>query len=261
MTLALVLAGVLCATSAAAQSVTLRYAPQEGVTVRRAFQIHTRVTVRDSAVRSRDVVELGGVREVSVRDAEGALVVHLAYDSLRVRVREAAGPWREVTAPASDAWVQARVDARHGLAPRATRGDGHASDRLTLVASGVPGLTLPAAPVRGGQRWSGTLPFGALRVLDEAAQLPALRVEAWVAVDSVVARAHDTLAYLSLEGRITAADAVGVADAVGGGVRAQLVWSTGWCAFVSAAVRSRLELRRRGAVVVVETTLRQQVRS
>lgn len=254
---------------AAAQEIRLAYTPVDGVEVHRVFQVYTRVTLRDSASTTREFAELGGMREVALRGADRVRVVHLSYDSLLVRFREGDDPWREAAGRGDSAWMQVHLDSalRVGVT-RAGGGSTGARTLLTLI-TGVPGLTLPTHPVRAGETWEadlgvepsrGTLP----EVTDGTLQL---RVRALVTVDSLVVRAHDTLAYLRVGGRVVPEQAfAGSALArVSGALEAQLVWSTGWGEFVSAVTHSRLEAQLRGparrGTIVVETTIRQQVRS
>ncbi len=89
-----------------------------------------------------------------------------------------------------------------------------------------------------------------------------------VTVDSLVARANDTLAYLSVRGGFAPRAAQGAGGASGGDVVGSLVWSTGWSTFVSGAMRIRLRVGLGGSAgapdeevgLLLERTVRHQVR-
>ncbi len=257
-------------------SVLLRFAPVYDVPVHRLFQSHVRLVMPDaaggSAVRTRETVDMGGIMQVVLPGPNGDPVVHLAFDSLRSRMREGGAPWREFTWAGLDTlWVQAWPAA--DLAIQRTEGDrSPAAAILVHLLAGVPDLTLPARWVRQGEQW--------LRMLDVplhgvmvrgAGPLPDESVLARtdVRVDSIVARRSDTLAYVSLGGvfapqRSAAEPGVRYDGTVSG----SLIWSTGWSGWVSGAtrvaVRARLRGRREGSVdedeitVLLEATTRHQ---
>ena len=77
-------------------SVRLRFTPVLGAKVHRVFQTHTRMVVPTSGsigegVSRRETVDLGGVVQVVVAGPGGEPVVHLAFDSLRTRLRRVRG--------------------------------------------------------------------------------------------------------------------------------------------------------------------------
>lgn len=256
---------MLAASPATAQDVRLRFDPPDGLAFQRLFQIHTRVVVENGGTRTRELVELGGVREVAVRGRENAVAVHLNYDSIRTRVREGAGAWREQPEPDDSAWVQARFDARLRSTVVASGGTRAGAERMLDLVTGFPRLELPARAVRAGDAWRSPVAVRVPAVEGEAAADVVLMADVAVHVDSVITREQDTLAYLSVAG-VLVPETRGVA-VYGGGVRGALVWSTGWQAFVSGAARTRIEVRvlaaengREESSVIMETTVRQQVR-
>lgn len=256
----IVMTALLLPATLQAQSVLLRFDPPDGAVLHRLFQIHTRVL--RAGGDSRESAELGGVREVTLRGRADTPMLHLAYDSLRTRLREGTGPWREIAESNDSAWVQVRFDEQLEPTVVASGGPGPAAARLVALVTGLPGLGLPRRPVRAGDRWTSRLeiPVPAMRPGAMIGQERLLVSEAVVSVDSVVARALDTLAYVSLRGTLGPA-ATGDRGYVGA-VRGALVWSTGWQAFVSGATRTRIETRPENGqgAVLLETTVRQQVR-
>jgi hypothetical protein len=254
-----------------AQSVPLSYTAREGQHVSRLFQVHTRVTERaaDGAVRMREAARLGRVREQVLADLDGREVVHLAFDSLVFRTRDAQGPWRESASPAVPSWGQFEVDAR--LDVTWLGGDSTEASLLRHLLSGFPGLLLPERPAWPGRTWGqefevspADVTIGATTGTDGFG-LPAV---VGVTVDSIVQRSRDTLVYLELDGEVVPSRVRGRGNgevAHRGTIAGTLVWSTGWSRFVSGAMRTTLVVRTDsddGPVeVLVQTTLRQAVQS
>lgn len=252
--LAVVVAGPL-----AAQSVRLVYEPIDGTSFHRLFQVHTRLEVRAETLAVTETAEVGGLHQTALRGSHNEPILHLSYDSLRVLVRTAGGPWRQGVGVEDSAWVQAVVDDRLAVRQMQEGGTPASGPRLLALATGVGGYRLPGAPVRRGDRWrsSAVVPVG-----DTTGGAPRpVTLDVITTVDSVVVRARDTLAYLSLDGRVAGNRGADHA-AYRGGLRGQLVWSSGWAAFVSGATRLRLRVGAGAAPaqVLMETTVRQQVR-
>jgi hypothetical protein len=265
---------VVVAQPPAADSLRMRFVAADGLALHRVFQTHTRLTVTgsDGAVRVRETADLGSMRQITLLDAEARPVLHLAFDSLKTRMREGAEPWREVAVGGLDSlWVQVQVDDRLRVIDRRTEGAHAALGMLAELATGVPEFTLPERTVKAGSRWTShtRFPVGAYLARQRTGMVLAA-VD--VRVDSVVARARDTLAFLSLDGSLRPAPGgSGSAPlAYRGSLAGTLVWSTGWNAIVAQATRVRLELEggapagSRDAAsprAVMETTVRAQVRA
>jgi hypothetical protein len=263
--LALAAAGSL----AAQDGVLLHFAPGAGETVHRLFQAHTRTTLSGPTPRVRESAHLGGMTQVVVARPAGSTVLHLAFDSLRSRIRAGAGAWQERAVPSADRlWVQVGLDRQ--LRRVATPdGAGQAgADLLLQLVTGVHGLELPEHAVADRDRWEQrlTVPLAAV-----PADLPGelatamVQVAVTVTVDSVVPRANDTLAYLGVRGSV-ADDATDEAVSIGGELSGSLVWSTAWHGFVATATRLRVELAPRSpdasaGRIVIETTVRSSVRT
>ncbi|MDH3455728.1 MAG: hypothetical protein OER90_02705 [Gemmatimonadota bacterium] len=260
---------LLVAPASAQHAVALRFEPPNGLVIRRVFQEHVRITVDEgpgSTPRVRETAQLGGVTQ-SALEVGDKTVLHVQLDSLRVREREAGGDWRErAVTMVEGAWVQLDADDRMQLALRG-RPDSLAEHLLVQLVAGVRGTVLPERPVRRGMQWRGRVEFPVGTELGDGET--ALTVRMTYRVDSIVARAHDTLVYLGLGG-----DAVphgerrpdGTVLDYRGTVTGALVWSTGWSGIVSAATRFSVqgEIRSRGAPeavgrVHVDRTLRQVV--
>lgn len=269
---ALALAAAVATPARGQQELSLRFLAAPGQRVQRLFQVHTRIEARaaDAAARIRETARLGAVREQAVVSPSTEQVLHVTFDSLRVRQREGAGPWEEVrVAAVEDRWLQIALDAQLAVRRRLGPADAPHGALLQHLVTGFPGLVLPERPVRPSTHWELETELTAAEITDGATPGPAtavLTVRMTVAVDSLVARAEDTLAYLTLRGSIPvtrqrAAD--GVVTTYRGDVAGSLVWSSGWNTFVSAATRTslRADVEGPGAATgfTVETTLRQAV--
>ncbi|MGD2134900.1 MAG: hypothetical protein PVF27_02020 [Gemmatimonadales bacterium] len=234
---ALLALALASAPSLTAQQVTLRFRPVDAMRIRRVFQVHTRVAQSGVPSASRELAFLGGMTQVVTAGPGGDPVVHLSFDSLRTRTRAGRGPWRESpTAGGDTLWAQVRYDERMRV-DRSTRPGQGSADLLTTLVTGLPGFAHPSDPVAPAASWRVHVPVGT--AADEPAAGRALRVPTTITLDSVVVRARDTLAYLSVAGalsptvRASRSGQVRVAATVGGA----LVWSTAWGNMVSAAVR------------------------
>jgi hypothetical protein len=256
---------------AVAQSVSLRYRATVGEQIDRLFQAHVRVTMTgDGAGHTREVARLGTMRERALFSQDDRAVLHLSYDSLVVRQRDAGGPWTQSQVALNDSlWVQLAVDSLMHVQRRVGRADWSEGPLLQHLGTGFSGLVLPDAPIRAGTGWRQDLALPAVIATAGVAPGPAataLPVRARITIDSVVARARDTLAFVSLEGTVTPSrvrGADGVTVHYEGDARASLVWSTGWGTFVSAATRTVLavlvERDGRRSPLTIETTIRQAV--
>lgn len=264
----------------AQDSVRLRFEPLYGERVHRVFQRHTRMTTSEPVgaggvmrTRVRETAQLGGMSQLALRGPAGRLVVHLRLDSLRTLVRDDEGPWREYRLSGGDtAWIQLRMDERLRVLGRHAGGDRPGSAMLVQSLTAIPSLVLPREWVRPGDSWNSELVFPIGEPGDRAPNTT-LSSQAAVLIDSVMPRARDTLAFLSVTGTftplpLTATD--GTPLRVSGGLAGTVVWSTGWRAFVSATTRIRVQIGAvgdegsedaTGARVMFERTIREQVRT
>lgn len=262
----------------AQDSVRLRYAPEFGAIVHRVFQSHTRMSTTTPSggtegVSTRETVDLGGMEQIAVKGPDGEPIAHLAFDSLRTRIRDHAGPWREFVWGGLDSmWVQVwldpwlQVERINAGSASPTRG------LLVHLLTGLPNLVLPDRWLHAGEGWTALHAVPLTGVVTRGWGDPTpdtLVARTAFHVDSIVGRGADTLAYIGLSGAFVPRSAAGTgALSADGALAGSLIWSQGWSTFVSGAVRLRVNVRAPpdgtsgpGAFITVETTTRHQVRS
>ncbi len=265
--------GALPAGLVGQDSVRLRFTPPDGLVVHRVFQRHQRILTDPGATAGRvqEVAQLGGITQAALQAESEQTVVHLAFDSLRLRSRGAGEPWREVVMPGADTtWIQVTADERMRLGLRGGELQPGGGPLLLQLLTGLPGAVLPEQWIREGHRWQAELLASPSDPLIPGSMDDiVLRTRATFVVDSIVQRSLDTLAYVSVGG--TAVQVRRQLDdgqvlAYGGSLTGNLVWSTGYMNFVSAATRldANVEVRRAGSPdpvrsLSIETTLRQAV--
>jgi hypothetical protein len=266
------LCAVIAAPAQGQQELQLRFAAAPGQLVHRLFQVHTRVVARSGNApdRVREVARLGSVRELAVASPPAEQVLHLTFDSLLVRQRNAGGAWEEVRVDSTEGrWLQIALDGRMRVRRRVGPADADEGALLQHLVTGFPGLALPEHPVRSSTQWEQSLELTAAELTGGSPPGPAtavLPVRAAAVTDSLVVRAQDTLAYLTVRGSIPATrlrTADGVVTTYVGEVAGSLVWSSGWNMFVSGATRTSVIVeilgRDTSASFTIETTLRQAV--
>ncbi len=273
----------------AQDSIRLRFAPVFDVQIHRVFQTHTRMTAHVSSgtsgvagIRVTETANVGGITQTTLRGRGGQPVVHVAFDSLRTLTRNESEPWREYGLSGTDTpWIQVRLDEQMRVLETHASSDRPGAGMLVRSLTGVPTLLLPDRWVQAGDMWTVVLnvplresmgpgPIGA--GAGAGAPTAIMTSQARVVIDSVIARTHDTLAYLAVWGAF-APSTLTLADSttleVNGGLTSTVVWSTGWRASVSAAPRIRVHIAEAGGqqagqraadVVTLETTIREQVR-
>lgn len=267
-----VLCFVLAGSALGQQELRLRFSATPGQLVQRLFQVHTRIEARsgNGTVRVGETAKLGAVREQAVVSPPAEQVLHLTFDSLRVRQREGVGAWEEARPDRTDrGWLQLALDERLDVRRRIGPADSAEGALLQHVVTGFPGLVLPERPVRPGTRWEQSRDLAVADLTGGAAVGPAmavLTVRLDVAVDSLVIRTEDTLAYLTMHGSIPMTrhrTTDGVVTTYQGEVAGSLVWSSSWNTFVSGATRTVLSADVRGpetaTVLTLAVTLRQAV--
>ena len=230
----------------------LRYDPVRDVTVHTAFQTVTMVATGDGHVI--ETADLGSMRAIALELAEGGIVLHMAYDSVRARIRSDGGVWREFDVPDADsAWVQASIDDQMRVSGTRSGSRLPAVTGLVDILTGVPDLTLPEQPVKIGGAWMVDSELServTVSVPREIGELPSLTFSTRITLDSTVQRTQDTLGYFTVSGYMrptSEADVRNLATeglAVSSEMTGQLVWSTGWHGFVSGANRVTLEIAK-----------------
>ena len=228
----------------------LRYDPVRDVPVHTAFQTFTMTATGDGRVI--ETADLGSMRAIALELEEGGTVLHMAYDSVRARIRSDGGAWREFNVPAADsAWVQASIDDQLQVSGTRSGSRLPAVTGLVDILTGVPDLTLPEQPVRVGGAWMVDSELServAVTVPPEVGELPSLMFSVRITLDSTVQRTQDTLGFFTFAGYMRPASEADVQELAAEGLTlssemtGQLVWSTGWCGFVSGANRVTIEL-------------------
>jgi hypothetical protein len=248
----------------AAQSLLLRYRPQAGSSVQTLVRTEASTTFGAGTVAAPlldslffETAILTSVTQRVVGHRADQVVVDMSLDSIRARMRLEGGAWRTMT---DSATVQGtlRVATDDRLRVREARplpgGTLTAVQRQLLrgLAGGME-LAFPENPVSAGESWSADvvipldvpLEYGPETGIG-AAQLgdSVLVVRTTVTLDSVVPRATDTLGYLRVRGSVLPAEvttpdeAMQSAARVTGRLGGSVVWSTGWNAFVTGAIRT-----------------------
>ena len=261
----LLLGAALSLTCVARAQVSVRVGtlPPDGTETHRVFQVVTRV-----GSAATEYAYLGGMRIVALRSERGEPVLHLAFDSLRARVRAGDAPWRERSAAGLDTlWTQLVIgDASAPI--RRLGPEGPESALLDDLLPCGPGLWLAPRDVRSGDRWPVDLSVPvASGVTPPTGGVRGLGASGMVTVDSVIPRERDTLAFMTLDATVRPApvrESDGTRLSPSGTVRGRIVWSTGWRQCVSMAHRTEIRVTIANGSpdvrsVVVSTTVRQVV--
>jgi hypothetical protein len=230
----------------------LRYDPVRDAAVHTAFQTVTMAATGDGRVI--ETADLGSMSAIALELAEGGTVLHMAYDSVRARIRSDGGAWREFAVPDADsAWVQASIDEQMRVSGTRSGPRLPAVTGLLDILTGVSDLTLPEYPVRVGGAWMVDSELServAVSVPREIGELPSLTFSIRITLDSTVQRTQDTLGFFAVSGYMTPTSEADVRDLENEGLSVfsemtgQLVWSTGWSGFVSGVTRVTLEISK-----------------
>lgn len=268
----------------AQQSISLRYQPQPRTRLHTLWWSDLTSTIREGApgVPALDSITveattLHSYTTTVVGTRITSAVLQITHDSTRARSRVPGGPWRvldEERARSSTARVV--VDDRLRVTDvEVMEGDSLTNRELQHYRAFASGLefSLPEEPVTEGDTWTADIVVALTRplglegegVLEGMPEEPEVLARSTITLDSVVARSTDTLAYLRVQGSFLPdrpAAAEGAAEPVAGITGAfggSFIWSTGWNAFVSGALRTRatltMERSEEVAQTVVEVTL------
>lgn len=252
---------------AAQQALRLRYQPQLGSLLHRLVWTEGTVAFGEGSMgqplSDSVVIELSGLHSVTqvARAREGAsYVVQVQLDSGRIRMRPQGGGWKLVAAdtlgPKTATFVyddRLRVQQVRGVG-----GDSVPASLARELRNGLPGFeaALPEAAVAAGGSWTSDIvfPLGELIPLDLEdlpTTVPAgteFVVRARFQLDSLMVRAGDTIAFVSVAGNfmpmtVSVSPASGRSNArVSGAFSGRLIWSTAWSAYVSGAIRTRVHI-------------------
>ncbi len=231
--------------------------PPQGAEVQRLFQTRTRVAVQRRDVPTgrmdppefRESAQLGRMKQVLLLGVTGDPLWHLSFDSLVSRVRDGGGAWRELTVGGLDTlWVQVDLDERGRVGDARTRSPHPGRDLLVELATGLPGLSPPVTAVGSGSTWVQEIemPLSAFAARPPAgAERHTLGSRLGFAVDSLVPRERDTLAYVSFRGDFRAKVQPfddGSVRRSSGWLVGTLIWSSGWRTIVSQSVRMQVRI-------------------
>lgn len=244
---ALVLTALSLPSAAVAQeTLSLRYDAVPGTVLYIEFETATVVWAFDG--RRFESTDLGTVRATTLRGLAGKTVIHLAYDSVRTRTRGSDGGWRQFSTPLDSAWIQVTVDQRLRVSSMNEGKRIPGVTGLMRILTGIPRLELPGEPLAEGDGWTSETVASVVPGLRNETAQPLVEGRVQIVLDSIVARTNDTLGYLSLTGEFPTATFVDVVGpgrvAVSGDVVGNLIWSTGWSAFVSGVSRTRMTVSR-----------------
>ena len=239
------------------EGVRLAVLPAPGVEIHRLFQTRTRVALqrRDPQTRVmappvfQETAQLGGMRQVVVAGLRGQSVMHLAFDSLISRTRDAGQAWRELRVGGLDTlWVQVDVDEQLRIGDARTEAVNPGQGLLIELARGIPGLELPQRAVQTGWSWTQDIevPVGvfAIRAL-HGLEGNSVSTEMRFTVDSIVPRERDTLVYIAFFGNFrnkVQRLADGSVRRTTGMIRGTLIWSTGWRTIVAESARTQIRV-------------------
>lgn len=265
---------VLAAVPLAGQdSFRFRYDPASGRAVNSLTEIRTLYTmnglprVPDGTTEELEARLFGN--EVVRAVTDDGRRVRVAVDSIRLRQREGAGAWTDVTLPGelmtpTIAVVNERLHV-DGIETSSTA-DG-TQLRILTGWTGNLGFRFPDTAVAvGGTFTTGAqLPYEVSLSEDVAGigVAETLLGELQFTLDSLVARGTDTLAYLRFSGTFaprtveTAGEAGALNHRFDGGFAGSVLWSTGWDAFVSTAMRVRVtgRIHRESAAGVMDANV------
>jgi len=259
LVLATVSAGWLAGSPTAAQQrVVLRYRPELGRIARTLTEVRTTATltgfptVPDGATFE-EQQRISATLRVSGESPDGA-VVAVTIDSISGRSRMGTDPWLD----RSDTLLvghtaEAIVSPRFDIVGIRSRGPTDA-DVLQTMGAGVIGLgfAFPQDPVAVGETFE---TGGRIRTRVTTDATTGIVVDEVVfgdlalALDSVTAVGADTLSYFQFRGAVAprsgaeAGEASDVVTSTSGAFAGRLVWSAQWGAFVSGAVRVRVQGR------------------
>jgi len=268
----------------AQQSILLRHQPQPRTRLHTLWWSELTSTIREGApgVPALDSITVEATTLHSyttsvVGTRITSSVLRISHDSTRARSRVPGGPWRDLgDERARSSTARVVVDDRLRVTDvEVLEGDSLTNRELQHYRAFASGLefSLPEGPVAEGDTWAADIVVALTRplglegegVLEGMPVEPEVLARSTITLDSVVARPTDTLAYLRVqgsflpeaaaEGEAMSASLVGITGAFGG----SFIWSTGWNAFVSGALRTRstltMERSEEMEQTIVEVTL------
>ncbi len=253
---------VLPQSASAQQSILLRYRPQPRTRLHTLWWSELTSTIREGApgVPALDsiLVEATTLRSYTstvVGTRITSAVLQVSHDSTRARSRVPGGAWRDLPderARTSEARLV--VDDRLRVTDiEPLREDSLTNGQLQQLRGFASGLefALPENPVTEGDSWAADIVMALPRPLGlegealvgEMPVEPEVLARSTITLDSIMVRTTDTLAFIRVQGSFlpptpAAGEVVGEVD-ISGAFGGSLIWSTGWNAFVSGAIRTQ----------------------
>jgi len=248
----------------AQQSIRLRYTPTVGQWVQTLWWFDVTSTISEGTSGEDGLtIESAGIRSLSHRVIEvqgDRRVLEITRDSMRLRTRPVNGVWVVLADTGSSQRVRLTLDDRMRVLDVQLLTEGTAGHtQLEMFRAFSTGLefALPEQPVGVGQTWASdvVLPFDDPTGIEEEPGVSTWlrRVGEMVArstftLDSLVDRGADTLAFLRVQGTFLPTTIASAAEAAEGRARisgafgGRMIWSTGWNAFVSGALRTQVHM-------------------
>jgi hypothetical protein len=221
-------------------------------------------TIREASAEGDVTVEASTILSMThqvVDGQDGRRVLEITRDSSRVRTRPAEGTWvLQEDSGATLTKVRLTIDERMRVLDLQPLTNEPADlVQLATFRAFSTGLefALPEHPVSRGESWISdiVIPFDDPTGVEEEpgvstwiGRIGDLIARSTFTLDSLAARGSDTLAFLQLQGTFmptTISSAAEVAEGrarVSGALSGRLIWSTGWSAFVSGALRSHVRM-------------------
>ena len=248
-------------TALMSQELPLRFTPPAGMRVHLLWHFDVRTNLVEPDGRTTLSTVGTGSRSLTYRvlaDTGAGTALTVTLDSVRFRWQPHGALWTSVAdtgGPRPEA--ELLVDPRLRVTARpSSRAEGASLSALRAFAGGFE-AALPEAPVVQGAEWTAetVLPLSEPTGLEAEpgvgqwiARTEAMITRATFAVDSIIDRGSDTLAYLAMQGTFLPATLVSRTETepgrarVSGAVTGRLIWSTGWHTWVSGALRYNVQL-------------------
>lgn len=248
----------------AQQSILLRYHPHPRAQMQTLVWSDLTSTISEEGSADSIAIEAGGLQSITQRllEVRGAFyLIEVTIDSTRARMRPLGGAWSDLDHPAQQVAARFLVDDRFRISDVEAVGEDTALLAEIQTMGGLaPGFefVLPEEPIAVGESWTADVVFplstssgleGEEGVAESLPQEAEIIARSTFTLDSLVLRPTDTLAYVRMQGNFLpttvteAGEEAGGALDITGAFGGSMIWSTGWDAFVSGAVRTRATMR------------------
>jgi hypothetical protein len=245
----------------AQETVTIRYQPPVGRVLETRTEMHTTSTLTGFPLipdgsRLEEELLIGATQRVT-GTAPGGMVVEVAVDSVRGRMRPTGGAWHDLAHPLLEAGVARAVVSDQfkvvGIQSQGTT-DGDLLQALGGFVIGL-GFAFPSDPIAVGTT---VATDGRVRTRVQTDSSTGLVLDQTmigdleITLDSVVHNPGDELSYFEFRGEFAPrgeSESSGSGDPAAsytGAFAGRFIWSAGWNAITAAAVRLRVEGRVHG---------------